>query len=186
MTKMFIGGSRRLSRTNTNVKAKLEALIQKEYTILIGDANGADKSVQQYLLDRHYGNVIVFCMANGCRNNLGQWEERRIQVHGKKNGFEYYSAKDMEMAREADYGFMLWDAKSKGTLQNIINLVKDNKRTLVYISPERDFLVLDTLDDIPNLLAKCDEKDRNFLDEKLKLSITLKNRSMQREFDIVA
>ncbi len=186
MTKIFIGGSRRLSRMNINVKTKLEAIIQKNYTILVGDANGADKSVQQYLLDRHYGNVIVFCMANGCRNNLGQWEERRIQVRGNKNGFEFYSAKDAEMAREADYGFMLWDAKSKGTLQNIINLLRSNKRTLVYISPERDFLVLDTLGDIPNLLAKCDEKDRNFLEDKLKVSVMIKDRAMQREFDIVA
>lgn len=186
MTKMFIGGSRRLSRININVKAKLEAIIHKEYTILVGDANGADKSVQRYLFDRHYGNVIVFCMANGCRNNLGQWKERRIQVYGNKNGFEYYSAKDMEMAKEADYGFMLWDAKSKGTLQNIINLLKSNKRTLVYISPERGFLVLDTLDDIPTLLEKCDVKDRILLKDKFNLSCMFKTKAIQHEFDIVA
>lgn len=186
MTKIFVGGSRRLTRMNVNVKAKLEAMIQREYVILVGDANGTDKTVQKHLLDRHYSNVIVFCMANGCRNNLGQWEERRIQVYSGKDGFEYYSVKDAEMAREADYGFMLWDAKSKGTFKNILNLLKSNKRTLVYISPQRDFLVLDTLNDIPNLLQRCDIEDRNLLESKFKLSGVLKPKAIQHEFDIVA
>ena len=183
MTKMFIGGSRRLTKMNVTVKAKLEAMIQKNYVILVGDANGADKTVQKYLIDRHYSNVIVFCMANGCRNNLGQWEERRVQVNGRENGFEYYSVKDAQMAREADYGFMLWDAKSKGTFQNILNLLNGNKRTLVYISPQRDFIVLDTLDDIPSLLQKCDVEDRNLLENKFKT--LFKSKAIQHEFNIV-
>ncbi|MFP3975153.1 MAG: hypothetical protein ACLFVK_02895 [Dehalococcoidia bacterium] len=185
MTKVFVGGSRKLSRININVKAKIDAMIQKGYIILVGDANGADKSFQRYLFEQRYGNVIVFCMANGCRNNLGRWEERRIKVNNNKNGFEYYAAKDVEMSKEADYGFMLWDAKSKGTVQNIINLLKSNKRTLVYISSERNFIVLDTLDDIPNLLEKSDIKDRKLIEDKLKISSMLKTRAMQSEFDII-
>jgi hypothetical protein len=186
MTKMFIGGSRKLSSLNVNVKTKLDAIIQKKYTILIGDANGADKSVQKHLLNRHYSNVVVFCMSDGCRNNLGRWETRHIQICGNKKGFEYYSAKDMEMAKEADYGFMLWDAKSKGTLQNIINLLRSNKRTLVYISPEQDFLVLDALSDIKNLLAKCDAKYRDLFENKFKISHILQQESIQNELNLVA
>ena len=185
MTKVFVGGSRRISSLNTHIRARLDNIIHNEYTVLVGDANGADKSVQNYLLDRGYRNVIVFCMANGCRNNIGEWEIRRIQVSDNRKGFEFYSAKDMEMVKEADYGFMLWDAKSKGTLQNIINLLKSEKKTLVYISPERTFLTLNTLDNIQDLLAKCDAERLNVFENKFKISHMLKARPMQRAFDLV-
>ena len=185
MTRVFIGGSRGISSLNAHVRAKLDSIIDKNYTILVGDANGADKSVQKYLLDRCYGNAIVFCMANGCRNNLGQWETRRIQVSGNKSDFKFYSAKDMEMVKEADYGFMLWDAKSKGTLQNIINLLKSEKITLVYISPERAFLTLNALDDIRDLLDKCDAEHLDMFEKKFKISHMLKSRPVQHAFDLV-
>jgi hypothetical protein len=184
MTRVFIGGSRRIASLNAPVRAKLDGIIQKKYTILVGDANGADKSVQKHLLDRHYDNVIVFCMANGCRNNLGQWETRRIQASGSKNGFEFYSAKDMEMAKEADYGFMLWDAESKGTLQNIINLLKSEKKTLVYVSPERSFLTLNTLEDIRGLLDKCDAEHLDLFEDRFKISCILKGDPVQHALDI--
>jgi hypothetical protein len=46
------------------------------------------------------------------------------------------------MAREAKCGLMLWDGKSKGTLNNILNLTAAEKRTAVYFAPTRDFHVL--------------------------------------------
>jgi hypothetical protein len=46
------------------------------------------------------------------------------------------------MAREAKCGLMLWDGKSKGTLNNILNLIAAEKRTLVYFAPTRDFHVM--------------------------------------------
>ena len=184
MTRLFVGGSRRISSLNATVRAKLDGIIQKKYTILVGDANGADKSVQKHLLDRHYDNVIVFCMANGCRNNLGQWETRRIQASGSKNGFEFYSAKDMEMAKEADYGFMLWDTESKGTLQNIINLLKSGKKTLVYVSPERSFLTLSTIEDIRGLLDKCDPEHLDLFEDKFKISSLIKREPVQQALDV--
>ena len=36
-------------------------IIKNKYTILIGDANGIDRSVQQYLFLRNYLDVEVFC-----------------------------------------------------------------------------------------------------------------------------
>ena len=143
------------------------------------------KLSESYLLNKEYRNVIVFCMANGCRNNLGQWETRRIQVSGNKNGFEFYSAKDMEMVKEADYGFMLWDTKSKGTLQNIINLLKSEKNTLVYISSEQAFLTLNALDDIRYLLAKCDAEYQDMFEKKFKISHMLDKQPVQYEFDLI-
>ena len=62
MRNVLIAGSRRLSRLNADVKLRIDTMIEKGFTILVGDANGADKAVQRYLAERGYRNVIVHCM----------------------------------------------------------------------------------------------------------------------------
>lgn len=155
--KVFIGGSRAVSKLNAAIRARLDDLIQRGCTILIGDANGADKAVQQYLAESRYPKVIVFCMEE-CRNNLGDWKTRHIEPSSARKDFAYYAAKDLAMFREAQCGVMLWDAKSKGTLQNILNLVRAGKRTLVYFAPTKDFHVLASEEDLRNLLARCEKR----------------------------
>ena len=61
------------------------------------------------------------------------------------------------MANEADYGFMIWNGKSKGTLNNIINLTLLNKKVLVYYTPQKKFYVLRSIDDVKELLGKNDD-----------------------------
>ena len=124
MTKIFIGGSRRLSKLNKDVKRRLDNIIENDFTVVIGDANGVDKAVQQYLESKHHEKVIVFCMEGQCRNNLGKWPTRDIAAAPSARGFAYFSTKDRVMVEEADYGLMLWDAKSRGTLTNIVDLVR--------------------------------------------------------------
>jgi adenine-specific DNA-methyltransferase len=116
---VFIGGSRAVSKLNAVIRARIDDLIARECTILIGDANGADKAVQQYLDKRQYSQVVVFCMEE-CRNNVGAWPVRRIAPPNTRKDFSYYSAKDLAMSEEAKCGVMLWDGSSKGTLQNIL------------------------------------------------------------------
>jgi len=67
MTKVFIGGSRKLTRLNKEVKKRLDNIIGRGFTVLVGDANGADKAVQRYLAGENYDSVEVLCMAGGCR-----------------------------------------------------------------------------------------------------------------------
>ncbi len=99
MTKVFIGGSRRISRLNSEGRQRLDRIIEKRFPVLIGDANGADKVVQTYLRDRGYDRVEVFCMDGVCRNNVGDWPTRIVSGSEGAKGFEYYSTKDEEMAR---------------------------------------------------------------------------------------
>jgi hypothetical protein len=40
----------------------------------------------------------------------------------RSRGFDYYSVKDRAMADTAEYGLMLWDGQSKGTVNNLVNL----------------------------------------------------------------
>jgi len=49
---VFIGGSRAVSKLNVPLRARLDEFLRRGDTILIGDANGADKAVQQYLAER--------------------------------------------------------------------------------------------------------------------------------------
>lgn len=83
MTKVFIAGSRKLSRLSPEVKARIDAMIEKGFAILVGDANGADQAVQRYLADKGYRNVVVHCMSGNCRNNVGGWptQEQEFAVH---------------------------------------------------------------------------------------------------------
>ena len=155
---VFIGGSRAVSKLNAVIRERIDDLIKRSCTIYIGDANGADKAVQQYLAEHHYPNVVVFCMAD-CRNNIGSWLIRNIEPPSDRKDFSYYSAKDLVMSREAQCGLMLWDAKSKGTLQNMLNLVAAGKRTLVYFAPTKDFHVLANDQDLQTLLARCEKRD---------------------------
>jgi len=155
---VFIGGSRAVSKLNEVVRARLDDLIRRGCTILVGDANGADKAVQMYFAEKHYASVIVFCMEN-CRNNVGGWPPRSVEPPRGSKGFSYYAAKDFVMAEEAHCGVMLWDGKSKGTLQNILNLLAGNKRTLVYLAPSKDFHVVASQEELQTLLARCEKRD---------------------------
>jgi hypothetical protein len=156
--KVFIGGSRAVSKLNAAIRVRLDHLIKRNCTILIGDANGADKAVQQYFAQRHYASVVVFCMEK-CRNNVGSWPTCKIEPPNNRKDFSYYAAKDLVMSQEAQCGLMLWDAKSKGTLHNMLNLVAAGKRTLVYFAPTKDFHVLATEQELQSLLALCEERD---------------------------
>ena len=78
MTKVFIGGSRRVTRLNADVQRRIDKIIEQGFPILVGDANGADKAVQMYLRSRCYPKVDVFCTGGDCRNNVGDWPIRTV------------------------------------------------------------------------------------------------------------
>jgi hypothetical protein len=167
MTKVFIAGSRALSRLNADVKRRIDTMIDKGFTILVGDANGADKAVQRYLAEKHFRNVIVHCMAGNCRNNIGDWPTREIAAAPGARGFAYYSTKDLAMVKEAEYGLMLWDGESKGTLNSVINMVHQNKMVVVYFAPKKKFQNLRSSSDVTQLLANLDRAKVQQLERQL-------------------
>ncbi|WP_447970322.1 hypothetical protein [Nitrospira sp. M1] len=170
MEVVFFGGSRKTRVLNEVIRAQIENVMEKELSILIGDANGADKAMQTYLADRGYRSVTIFCAGSECRNNIGQWETRNIQMNGKEKNFAFYAAKDKAMSEEADYGLMLWDGISNGTLNNVLNLVERGKQVALYFSPKKEFLTIQSLDDIKSLLSKCLPENIRSFDNKIGLS----------------
>jgi len=156
MTKVFIGGSRRSSQLNKDVKRRLDNIIEKGFTVLVGDANGADKAVQRYLASKHHQKVTVFCMAGECRNNLGKWPTRDITAAPGARGFAYFSTKDRVMVEEADYGLMLWDGKSRGTLTNVVDLVRQGRPVVVYVAPAKVFATLHEPEQLADFVRRFD------------------------------
>ena len=156
MKKVFLSGSRRLSRLPSEVRQRLDEMIRRELMILVGDANGADKAVQSYFASQHYPNVFVFCTAGDCRNNVGHWPVRAVEAPHRARDFAFFTAKDAAMADEADVGLALWDGQSSGTIVNVARLVARSKPAVVYIAPTKTFSTLKTPDDLAEFLASAD------------------------------
>lgn len=182
MSTVFFGGSRKLPHLNSEIRARLRNLISGHHRILVGDANGADKAIQSFFSDEGYRNVTVYCMDKHCRNNLGRWPTKSIDSDGRKKDYSYFALKDAEMSKEADYGFMLWDGKSKGTLNNILNLLQQDKPALVYFSKSKSFVPIKTNEDLHRLVAQCDESSKRNFEKKIKLSERLKSQQGSLDF----
>jgi hypothetical protein len=169
MIKVFVGGSQSITKLPAAFAARIDNIIDSDFTVLVGDAIGVDACVQKYLAEKAYANALVFC-TGVCRNNAGGWKTIVVSAYAGEKGFDFYALKDREMAREANYGFMLWDGKSKGTLNNVLNLLGENKSVLVFFSPEESFYTIRNAEDLPTLLAKCSARALAIFDEKLNLS----------------
>lgn len=159
MHSVFIAGSRALSKLNAQIKERLDNIVKQDLTVLVGDANGADKAVQRHLAERGYQHVVVYCM-EVCRNNLGNWPTHPHTAElGVRHGRQYYGIKDLAMAKDASCGFMIWDGKSKGTLTNVISLVNAQKKVLLYSAPRKHFFTVRTPRDLTHALSASGIKD---------------------------
>lgn len=159
MKKIFIGGSRKLGKLNSKVLARLDSIMAHNYTVLIGDANGADKAIQTYLHRKNYDNVLVYCVENDCRNNVGNWHINLVKPPHKKKDIFFYQAKDLAMEKDSDFGFMIWDGLSKGTFHNLLNLLRDEKHTIIYFSRDNNFHALRKISDLKVMLTSCSFSD---------------------------
>jgi len=141
MIKAFLSGSRSIDALSEAVRGRLDRILEEGATILVGDAQGADKAFQRYLADQGYERVVVYCSGNRRRNNVANWETANIPVEPGLKGREFYAVKDREMARDADRGLILWDGKSLGSIQNAIELLERGKPSTVFLPDDRDYSV---------------------------------------------
>ena len=169
MITVFIGGSRHVSRLFPEVQQRLDTIVEKQLPVVIGDANGADKAVQQYLHGKHYTNVEVFCAGSVCRNNVGNWKLRQVSSGTREKNFDFYAAKDRLMSQQATVGLMIWDGKSVGTLLNVLRLLREKKKAVVYHVPERRFWELKKEAEWVFFASRCDAEIRNKVEQKASL-----------------
>lgn len=152
MPTVFFSGSRSISRLNAQIIQRIEEkIIGQNFAVVIGDANGADKAFQKLFAEHDYRNVQVFCSGDRFRNNLGDWQVQFVQ--SRQKGRAFYTEKDKKMAQIADYGFVLWDGESMGSLNNIRELLQQNKASLVYRAPTQTFVKIKSEHELNDLLG---------------------------------
>ncbi len=134
------------------------SIYKNKHSVFIGDCYGTDAAVQEFFMKLNYPDVTVFASNGRVRNNIGNWTVRNIPADSSVKGFDFYKQKDEAMANCADYGFMIWDGKSRGTLNNIINLISQNKKVLVYMTAFHKMLTLGTLTQLNSLIEICPEE----------------------------
>lgn len=164
--KIFIAGPRAVSNLDENILIKITNICEKNFEILIGDAEGIDKSIQKILSKKSYKKVTVFASNGIARNNCGDWKIENVPVDKNANGFDFYVQKDIQMAKKADIGFMIWNGKSKGTFNNIINLLKMNKEVILYYVPNKKFYKFNKIKnfiDFLNINVRLNSKLRKLL-----------------------
>jgi len=64
------------------------------------------------------------------------------------------------MVKQAECGMMLWDGQSRGTLENIENLIRDGKPVLLYLSPVKRFVNASSKKDLESLYAMSGKLER--------------------------
>ncbi|MFQ7323620.1 MAG: hypothetical protein ACLRPC_04170 [Streptococcus sp.] len=161
MVKMFISGSILNKEIPEDVIKAVDDSRKRNYTILIGDAKGVDKNIQDMLKADNYKNVEVYHVGPRPRNlSDREWIDRRIPVDIANEKFfknvnytrEAQMLKDKAMSDDADFGLVIWKdtsknrfgniSVSKGSLNNIYNLLVQNKYVgLFYIpNPEKGIM----------------------------------------------
>jgi hypothetical protein len=178
---IFIAGPRAIKTIDKKVDEGLKKIIKRKFTVLVGDANGMDKAIQQFFYEHHYQDVFVYASQGKARNNVGNWPIQSVEVSDKVKGFDFYAAKDKSMAENADYGFMIWNGKSKGTLNNIINLTKQNKKVLLYYTPHKKFYMISEMAMVEKMAAACGEDiNRLFLSLSMYKNENITDRALEQ------
>lgn len=152
---IFLSGSRSIRSLNDDMRRRLDNIIAKRMPVVIGDAHGADKAMQDYLKECKYGNVTVYFVGGSPRNNLGNWAASNVPT-SSLSGRDFYTEKDKRMAQEAEFGLVVWDGKSKGSINNVLELLRLGKRSVVYYWPEKKFYNVSSWNDADSLLRKSD------------------------------
>lgn len=170
MTTVFIAGSISISRLHEKVQDRINKIVSSNFNIVVGDADGADTSIQKCLHDYQANKVTVYCTGDTPRNNVANWPVHRVQSKARAGSRAFFTAKDLEMARSSDYGLMVWDCKSTGTLSNVIELLKEKKKSVVFVNKNKDFVTVADKAGLDCLLDLMSDHARTKAEEKIGLS----------------
>lgn len=169
MTNVFVSGSIKIKKLDPKVTERLKNIISSNLRVIIGDADGVDSSIQEFLKSNGVRSVVVYCSGDIPRNNIGHWDTKKVSTTCKPGTRQYFTAKDKAMAADCDYGFMIWDASSTGTLSNAIELVEKNKAGLVYINKVKEFIKIKNVQDLETLISFMSTASLKKADEKIGL-----------------
>lgn len=170
MTTVFVAGSIKIKRLDPSFIERIRNIVSDNFEIVVGDANGADTSIQRELRNQSAENVTVYCTGDEPRNNIGSWKVKTINSMAQPGTRAFFTEKDKAMALDADYGLMLWDAASTGTLSNVIELIKGGKKCVVFVNKTKSFLNVKEPEDLKKMVAVMSSGARSQAEKKIGLS----------------
>lgn len=186
MTTVFIAGSITIKHLDFKVQERIMNIITLGHDIVVGDADGVDTSLQQFLLDQHVERVTVYCTGDKPRNNVGNWPVHSVTTYHKVGSRAYFTAKDLALAEAADTGLMIWDSKSTGTLSNVFELLSRKKYAWVFVNKDKVFHAVKNVDTLESLLSCMAAPARLKAETKIGLADRLASlRSREEQFAII-
>lgn len=169
MTTLFIAGSMNIKHLDVKVKERIDKAVSADIDIFVGDAEGADLSIQHHLFNLGTARVTVYCSGTKPRNNFGDWPVRVISTKHSEGSRAFFTAKDIAMAESADFGLMVWDTKSTGTLSNVIELLTRGKKSVVFINKSKSFQNVGNVEQLEALTSCMSDTAKRKADEKIRL-----------------
>lgn len=133
------------------VKRQLDRAMSDGKKIIVGDAPGVDRQVQDYLASKGYENVDVYTPTRGSRYRASEsFRVKHIKSDAPEGSKEWLAKKDIAMARDASEGLaVILEDGASATRRNIDRLIQQNKNVKVYelskSDPKLDHYVKDTL-----------------------------------------
>lgn len=171
-TAVFVSGS---SKTQTEgspyyrkelprgVQNELDSYMKKGNKILVGDAPGVDRQVQDYLNKKHYKNVEVFGPGKQVRYAANKkWKTNAIDDPDHEEGSkEWLEKKDIEMTKRASKGLaVILDEGARATRRNVARLNDEGKETIVYQLSKLGVDLDRPLSELENLVLLEEEGDK--------------------------
>lgn len=184
MPKVFISGSMHIKKIDKKVIDHVNSIINSKNEVIIGDADGVDSSIQNYLKDMNFKTVTIYCTGSAPRNNIGRWPVKKIVSSEKPGTRAFFTAKDIQMSEDCDFGLMVWDAKSTGTLSNVLQLLRQQKKSMVFVNKKKEFYEITDVQSFENLLSVMSENAITKADEKIRIRSKIKDMKKAKQLQL--
>ena len=141
---VFISGSSKTQDKNSEyyrkglpstVKSQIDKSIQRGDRIIVGDAPGIDRQVQNYLKKKRYDNVVIYGPGKNVRYSANKkWKTKPVDAPEFEEGSkEWLAKKDIQMEKDSTSGIaIVLDEGAKATRKNIDRLLESGKAVSVY------------------------------------------------------
>lgn len=119
----------------SSVKITLDSYISDNAKIVIGDAPGIDRQVQDYLASKQYKNVEIYSPGKQTRYLADStWTSHLIDSSYEEGSKEWLAAKDVVMESVSTEGLaiVLPNGGASATRKNVDRLIANNKDVSIY------------------------------------------------------
>ena len=142
---VFISGSSKTQDKTSNyyrkqlpkdIRNEIDGYIKKGDKILVGDAPGIDRQVQNYLNKKGYSNVVVYGPGKNVRYSANKkWKTKTVNVaDAEPMSPNWLVGKDIAMARSSNKGLaiVLDKGGAKATRNNVKRLISQQKDVKIF------------------------------------------------------